>query len=168
MALSVPSRNAGRFTSRVGGGSAFYVRLIMRSAIIFVIAALLTGCARTPDAIDGLVADLSSTHGMWINGYSLDIRLPNTASTEQVVEQVFKQAIFDTGRATPPVSGKVTSYKILKTRRVYIPNDSQSDTYTAVLVETNFGQKIILLKPGSTWWCRYYDANRIYYAKPSA
>jgi hypothetical protein len=139
----------------------------MRWVFIFIIAALLVGCARTPDSIDGLVADLSSTHGMWVNGYFLDIRLPETAPTQQVVEQVFKQAIFDTGRATPPVSGKVTSYKILKIRRVHIPDFSQSDGYTAVLVETNFGEKIILLKSGSSWWCRYYDANRIYYAKSS-
>ena len=34
MALSVPSRNAGRFTSRVGGGSAFYVMSYRTNEIV--------------------------------------------------------------------------------------------------------------------------------------
>ncbi len=164
----------------------------MRVALFAIIGAMFVGCARTPDAIDQLVADLSSTHGMWINGFTLDIHLPATQSTQQVVEQVFKQAIFDTGRAIPAVTGKVTSYKILKIRQVHIFNNSPqpdiwtrvfslfklerlspsyglvpTDLYTAVLVQTNFGEKIVLLQAGGTWWCRCYDANRVYYAKPS-
>lgn len=129
----------------------------MRLIFIFIIAAFLVGCARTPDAIDLLVADLSSTHGMWLNGYFLDIRLPKNASTQEVIEQVFKEAIFDTG--------KVTSYKILRTRQVHIADSSETDLYIAVLVHTNFGEKIILLKRGEDWWCRYYDANRTYFKK---
>ena len=74
--------------------------------------ALLAGCATTPDPVDHLVADLDATHGFWINGIGMDIRLPKTASTERVVEQVFKTAIFQ--------SGRVTSYKILKIRQVGI------------------------------------------------
>jgi hypothetical protein len=100
---------------------------------------------------------------MWVNGYSLDIRLPETAGTRQILDEVFKQARFDVGNTSMPIS----SYKILVSRRVRIPNFSGSDTYTAVLVETNLGEKVVLLKSGSTWWARYYDANRTYYAKPS-
>ena len=42
MALSVP---LSRFTSRVGGGSAFFVRLLMRLIFFTIIATLLVGCA---------------------------------------------------------------------------------------------------------------------------
>jgi hypothetical protein len=158
-----------------------------------LVAALVLGLAgyfqgRPPDAIDKLVGDLSSTHGMWMNGYSGGIRLPETASTQQVVEAIFKKQQFDAGQT----SKLVTSYKILQTRRVHIPNNSPppdlwtrafsvfglerfapsygnvpTDLYTAVLVQTDLGEKIILLKSGDPWWYRYYDANRIYYAKPA-
>jgi hypothetical protein len=136
----------------------------MRSTLFIIIAAFWVSCARTPDAIDRLVADLSSTHGMWLNGYFHDVKLPRTASTEQVVEQYFREAVFDTGRANAPLT-RVTNYKILKIRQVHIPDFNESDSYTAVLVQTNFGQKIILLKRGDGWWSRAYDANRIYFKK---
>jgi hypothetical protein len=126
----------------------------------------LAACSRTPDAIDKLVADLSSTEGMWINGWWSDVRLPKPASLQSVVDEIVKQKIFDTSQAKPPVQGNVTRNTILQIRRVHIRVLSRSDTYTAVLIDTQYGQKILLFKPGSTWEFRSYDANH-YYGKLS-
>jgi type IV pilus biogenesis protein CpaD/CtpE len=134
----------------------------MRSALFVIIAALLAGCATAPDPIDHLVADLSSTHGFWVNGLGMNVKLPKTASPEQVVEQVFQTATFEKGR--------VTSYKFLKVRQVHIQFYSP-ESYTAALVQTNFGEKIVLFKyeeDFGSWWNRVYDANRTYFKKKSA
>ena len=129
----------------------------MRATFFAIIAALLSGCATTPDPIDHLVADLSATHGFWTNGIGRDIVLLKTASTEQVVEQVFKTAIFEKGR--------VTTYKILKVRQVHIQVNTP-ELYTAVLVQTDLGKKITLFRfqeHFGNWWYRVYDANKAHY-----
>ncbi|MGH7954227.1 MAG: hypothetical protein ACREFE_20220 [Limisphaerales bacterium] len=134
----------------------------MRTLLCIIIAGLFAGCATKPDPINHLVADLSSTHGFWINGIGRNIQLPKTASTEQLVEQVFKITIFQ--------SGRVTSYKILKIRQVEI-SVSQPESYTAVLCQTSLGEKIVLLRfqeHFGSWWNRVYDAGKTYYEKKSA
>jgi hypothetical protein len=105
----------------------------MRSVLFAILTALLAGCATTPDQIDRLVTNLSS-NGMWANGAGTDIRLPETASTEQVTERVFQ--------LNP---GNVRLTKILKIRQVRIGDGSHA-LYTAVLVQTDLGQKIVLLR----------------------
>ncbi len=123
----------------------------MRTALVIILIALWAGCA-TADPIDNLVTNLSSSHGMWINGIAPIIELPETATTEQVVERVFKMTGFD--------EGQVTRFKILETRTVHIQG-SVPDLYTAVLVETKFGEKIVLLRyEGKTigWWSRVYKS----------
>jgi hypothetical protein len=135
----------------------------MRSVISSVIvAAMLVGCATASDPIDHLAADLFSTHGFWRNGLSQGIHLPETAKPEQVVEQFFKISYFE--------HGKVTNYTILKIRKVHIQYCEPE--YTAVLVQTNFGEKIVLFRyepksPDLGWWNRVFDANRIYFQKKS-
>jgi hypothetical protein len=135
----------------------------MRVLFYIVIAASLAGCVTKPDPIDHLVADLTATHGFWINGIGINVRLPKTASTEQVIAQVFQTAIFEHGR--------VTSYKIMKVRQVEIPV-SKPESYTAVLCQTNLGEKIVLIRfeeSFGSWWNRTYDANKAhYYEKKSA
>jgi len=131
------------------------------SLFSFFTGFLLIGCDSTPDQIDRLVADLSSSNGMWLNGYQSIIHLPDSASPKQVVAQIFKEAEFDAGQRTSTTE-RVTSYKILKIRQVHIPSHGESDLYTAVLVQTDRGEKIILLRRGDGWWWRYYDANGYY------
>jgi hypothetical protein len=143
-------------------------RLIMRIALFSNIASLLTGCATTPEAsvtppaprvvasdpVERLVARLSSSHGLWQNGLFPKLDLPATASTKQVVSRVFPMTGFD--------KGHVAEHRILETRQVRIPG-SLPDSYTAVLVDTDFGRKILLLKhegPAVGWWSRVYDAER--------
>jgi hypothetical protein len=114
------------------------------------------------DPIDRLLADLSSTNGMWQNGYVQFSDWPESASTEEVVNQFFKKALFDAGGGT----GKVTSYIIVKIRQVRIPSGNhRSDLFNAVLALTNLGEKIFLLKSDEGRWGRAYDANRTYFPK---
>ena len=99
--------------------------------------------------IEQLAERLSKDY-MWQNGISPIITLPSTATTEQVLSEVFKMSGFD--------QGHVTDYKILEVKEVQITG-SLPDWYTAVLVSTNFGDKIVLLQyEGKVlrWWSRVY------------
>jgi hypothetical protein len=138
----------------------------MRVALFLAIISLLVGCtkklepqvadAKPPavadDSIENLVARLSSSYGLWQNGITPNLDLPSTASIEQVVARVFQMTGFD--------KGHVATHQILKKQQVRI-SGSLPDVYTAVLVDTNFGRKIVLLKyegPTLGWWSRVYDA----------
>lgn len=100
------------------------------------------------DPIGHLVTKLSSDH-LWQNGASPTIDLPATASPELVVAKVFKLVSSD--------QGAVSSYDVLEIQQVHITG-SLPDQYTAVLVQTNLGQKIVLLQyTEQGWWSRMYD-----------
>ena len=125
------------------------VRRIMRSIFFSIFAALLVGCATTTaDPIDQLVSRLSTppqSH-LWQNGLFPIIKLPATASTDEVLAKVLER--------------QVASHKILKIRQVHIPG-SLPDLYTAVFVQTSAGEKIVLLKyegEAVGWWSRIYDS----------
>jgi hypothetical protein len=137
----------------VGGDAAFYVRLIMRSTLFAIIAVLLVGCVTMPDPIDRLVASLSLSHGLWTNGIFLPVGLPVTASARDVVSKVLER--------------QFSSCKILKIRQVSIPFGVSSELYTAALIQTGAGEKIVLIKyEAGGWWNRIYDAKTS--AKPVA
>lgn len=105
---------------------------------------------KTPDAIDWLVAGLGSS-GNWSDGIVSSVHLPETASTEEIVPNAFKQQ--DRFNKLP------TEYKIVESRKVEFP--LVRDKYTAALVQTSAGQKIVLFKfdgNGIGWWYRIYDA----------
>src|SRR5205823_13399605 len=102
---------------------------------LFIIAALLAGCATTPDSIDRLVSRLSSEHS-WEQGGYPSLGLPATSSIEQVVSRVLERSGSDKQR--------VTTHKILKVREVSIPG-SLPGIYTAILVGTDLGGKVVLL-----------------------
>ncbi len=125
----------------------------MRVALLPILATLLVGCATTSDPVDRLVTKLSSSHGLWRNGEFPSLGLPATASTEQLVSRLFQMTGFD--------RGQVTTHRILKVRKVRIPGDLP-DIYTAVVIDTDLGRKIVLLKyegPAAGWWSRVYDAD---------
>ena len=140
----------GRLTknNRAGFAACSHVRLNMRSIFLTIIATLLVGCATTPDPVDQLVNDLSSSHGLWEKGLFPIIKLPATAPIGEVVSEVLER--------------QVASYKILRVRQVHI-RGSLPDLYTAVIVQTNVGEKIVLFQyqlPAFGWWSRVEDANR--------
>lgn len=101
-------------------------------------------------SIERLVAWLSA-HPLWENGLFPTLDLPPTASTEQVLSMIFRVTSFDAGR--------VDEHRILYSREAGIPG-SLPNRYTAVLVATNQGQKIVLLRYTGRpvgWWSRVYD-----------
>jgi hypothetical protein len=123
----------------------------MRPTFFAIFAALFVGCATAPDPIDHLVAELSSTGGVWRNGYFPILDLPQTASLEDVIKKRLNRDL--------PI-GKVAHYKLLKIRPVHIPSETSSDLYTAVIVRLDSGDKIVLIKyegPKTGWWSRVYD-----------
>jgi hypothetical protein len=130
----------------------------MRPILFAICFMLLVGCVTRPDAIDNLVAKLSATPG-WDEGLSRLTVVPETAPPKQVLDEYFKTRIAD---------GKVTNYKILRTRQVRITLPGRADLEDpciAVLVQTNLGEKIVILRylaPTNGWWSQVYDA------KPSA
>lgn len=118
--------------------------------VLASVLALSSAAAEREDAIDALVAKLSASHGLWVNGLSPRVDLPAEASTAQVLDEMFKRVSFD--------EGKVTAYQILEQRQISIaPNMDQ--TYTAAHLSTNQGEWIVLLRyegPGCGWWTRPY------------
>ena len=103
------------------------------------------------DSIDALVDRLSASHGAWGNRIFPTLGLPTSASTEQVVARVFEMVGFEKGR--------VTTHRILETRQVRIDNGVPGTIYTAVLVDTSLGHKIVLLRylsPSLGWWSAVY------------
>jgi hypothetical protein len=125
---------------------------------IFLVTFVLAGCGHR-DPIDRIVrqdsADPSFRSGL--NGL---IMLPSTASITNV-----------TTRALETV-GAGTNIMILETRQVQIAYGDeakivqpQAIRYTAVLVDTDSGKKVVLLQfdgpkhgPSGGWWSRVYDA----------
>ena len=108
------------------------------------------------DPITQLVERLSASHGLWRNGLFPSLGLIEHASDEQIVARVLQLSTFDEGR--------VTQHRILQTRRVQIRAGHQEpqEIYTAILVGTSIGRKIVLLKfngPASGWWSRVYAAD---------
>jgi HEAT repeats len=107
------------------------------------------------DAIDRLDADLTSSSGIWLNGFpSGVVTLPTSAAIPEVVSRIIPQTSFG--------SECVTNYQIVESRQVNIPEASIPQHYIMVLVTTNLGEKIVVMRYSSDakgWWHRIYDAN---------
>jgi hypothetical protein len=105
-----------------------------------------------PDPIGKLVANLSATngrwlfHGDWISRKSPALRMSVTASTEEVLQEVFKFTDFE--------KGHVKKFKLVESRSVQI----DGHPHTAALVQTDLGTKIVLFTAGSAF-NRVYDAD---------
>jgi hypothetical protein len=122
-------------------------------AALLCAAVVVSAQAAEPSvAIDRLVTQLSGAQGEWRNGLYPALQLDAKATTEEVLKLLFESISFETGR--------VTSHQILEERAVKIPGTS-SESYKAVLVDTDQGKKIVLLqweRANRVWWSRVYDA----------
>jgi HEAT repeat protein len=107
------------------------------------------------DAIDRLDAYLTSSSGIWLNGFPSGIvPLPTSAAIPEVVSRIIPQTSFG--------SECVTNYQIVESRQVNIPEASIPQHYIMVLVTTNLGKKIVVMRylsDAKGWWHRIYDAN---------
>lgn len=141
------------------------------------IASLLLGCVLVPhpsasteqaaaksDPIATLAERLSASP-LWRNGHFADVKLPATASTDEVIAGMFEKLSLQ--------EGQVSRFRVLETRLVRIPENvpytnvpttrttqALHYTYIAALVRTDYGDKIVLMKyegPRVGWWSRVYD-----------
>ena len=103
--------------------------------------------ARPADAIDRLVVYLNSTHGLWVNGVMPTIRLPASATHDEVVRH-----------ALHGYDGLTTSH-VLVVRHVSIEGGDVRDT--AALVDTNLGQRIVLMgyDARAGWLTKVFDTS---------
>lgn len=92
------------------------------------------------DPISALVLKLGATHGLWLNGLSPNLGLGPEAAPTQVLGKILSSA------------------QVLEMRQVTIPDSGQLP-YTALLVETSQGRKVVLMQyqPSSGWWTRVFD-----------
>jgi hypothetical protein len=122
---------------------------------IVAVAVVLLGCsqrATSSDVIDRLMVQVAhETVGSYL---FVPIDLPATASPEQLVSALSKRGDFG--------SRQIQSFKIVKIRPAQSgPDDWQR--YTAVLLDTNVGQKIVLLRQELAkdkwygWYFNIYD-----------
>jgi hypothetical protein len=129
---------------------------IMRPMLFTIFFALLVGCATAPtsDPIDRLVADYSASRGFFVKGIFPDLNLPKTASQEQVITRALEMHGF--------TKEQVAGARILTIRQVHIQG-IYPELYTAALVQTSIGEKIVLFQyqePAFGWWSQVEDANR--------
>lgn len=131
----------------------------MKQALVIMVALLLFGTGQyvlagiTNSPIEVLATRLADDH-FWRNGTFPAIDLPKTATPDEVLAQLFKMTTFGESR--------ITSFKILETKEVTI-RGPLPDTYTAVLIDSDLGQKIVLfqhIKP-HRWWTKVYDADKL-------
>ncbi|MDB6037127.1 MAG: hypothetical protein JWM99_968 [Verrucomicrobiales bacterium] len=117
-----------------------------------MVVLLLGGCGSKIDPMDRVLTELSDLHGTWATGSFPHLHLAANATTDQVVSSVFQ--------STPLDLGPVTEHRILEVRHLVLRGD-RSGVYTAALVDTDFGVKIVLMKyagPTVGWWSHVYDA----------
>jgi len=105
---------------------------------------------KEPDPIKQLMTKLSLSNGYWACGIFTPVDLPESASPANVISQYCDSAYGD------------NSHRIITIRRVCIGISIPADYYTAVLIDTVYGRKIVLLQyqeSNAGWWCKEYDAN---------
>jgi hypothetical protein len=141
----------------------------MRALPIIIICAFLFGCTSTKqpnraasyptitqqpvvaaDAIDELVARINS-YPFGTSGIYQKIDLLPTASPDEIVKIALEN--------DAPNIGQVTTFKILTVRQVTLMQ--MVHPFTAVLVETNVGRKIVLFRyegAAVQWWSHVYNA----------
>jgi hypothetical protein len=122
---------------------------------IILTALILVGCGHR-DPIDRIVKE-DSADPHFPSGMFMPIRLPATASVGEVAARALGLA--------------ETNITILESRQVHISYGDEDKlvplervSYTAVLVDTSSGRKVVLLQfqqdshhPPGGWWSRDYD-----------
>jgi hypothetical protein len=121
----------------------------MRTTFLAIFFALVASCA-TADEIDNVVTNRPDG---WNDNELGVIIMPQTASTEDVLQRVFgKWWFYPTQQLTNYIH--ITNFTVLKTRQVTIPVShfpgAHAYSYTAVLVQASEGEQVVVL-------LRYFD-----------
>jgi hypothetical protein len=103
-----------------------------------------------PDPIVALVERLSADRsGEWVSGLYPRLDLPATATVKAVFDRMFQRSPFN--------EGNVSHYTIVEMRPVVIEG-LRPEPYTAAIVDTNFGRRIVLFRRERLdWWTRIYE-----------
>jgi len=129
----------------------------MRTLLLFLFATLLGGCSPSPsDPIDCLASKFSEEN-VWEDGAYTLLSLPKAASPGQVIQKMFEVRGFS--------EKQIARSKIVSLREVYLPAGS-ANSYTAVLMRTDAGDRIFLFKyisPKLGWWSRVYEVKTLIY-----
>jgi hypothetical protein len=135
---------------------------MVRSALLVALSVLAVSCTPTApegaadsgsvgiDPIVALVERLSADRsGEWVNGLYPRLDLPATATVEAVFDRMFQRS--------PLNDGFVNNYTIVEMRPVVIEG-LRPEPYTAAIVDTNFGRRIVLFRRQQLdWWTRIYE-----------
>ena len=98
--------------------------------------------------IESLTRSLNQTGGMWINGLSPSLDLPQTATGDEVLLRII---------AENRLGANIRTLELRKDWPIQVAA-SGGDHFTAALVETNSGKRIILFRwEGNTWWSRVFE-----------
>ena len=116
----------------------------MRTIFLAVFFALVASCA-TADQIDNVVTNLPDG---WTDNETGVIIMPQTASTEDVLQRVFGTWWFYTSQELTNYI-QITNFTVLKTRQVAIPvghyPGAHVYSYIAVLVKASQGVQVVVL-----------------------
>lgn len=127
----------------------------MRSLALLMTAlfALSSPSGAEEDPIDALVARLCNSHGMWVNGCYPLLDFDSSASPEPIIRAVLDG--YDWAR------GK--DFLMLDQRLVRISPPINEQPFTAVLIDTAAGKKIVLLQyeNRSGWWTKVFDTGEL-------
>ncbi|NHZ36583.1 hypothetical protein [Massilia rubra] len=128
--------------------------LVSGTALVLLAAKALAQPAPPGPAADKIATLVSALakNPLWMNGLTPHVKLGGDATPPEVLDRYFQMAGFD--------AGAVGNYTIVAMRAVVIaPDDESSPRMTAVLVESDLGPKIVLMRfERNGWWTRAFDA----------
>jgi hypothetical protein len=119
----------------------------MKTFWLTILGAIISSGCTPKDAIDRVVQQESSSPAFRNEPFK-KINLPVTAPINEVITQAFEK--------TFPLPTHVGNINVITQRSVNI----KGDLYTAILVETESGQKVVLLRYEPTiqsWWNGVYN-----------
>jgi PBP1b-binding outer membrane lipoprotein LpoB len=119
------------------------------ASFIGLVAFVLSGCSHS-DPIDRLMTQVPFED---VPSYLIQpVAVPVTASPTEVIDALSKRGTLH--------YDQITRFKILEVRKVHSQQKgAESVYYSAVLMDSNLGRKIVLLQPDSHgWYYKIYDA----------
>ena len=121
---------------------------MMKKLFLILTCCLLIVAAKHKDEIDSLV-DRLNHQPLWINGMFPELKLPKSATPEEVIAECLKMVGF--------AKGHLKWHNVVKIREVDIAT-AHPMKYSAALIDTDSGKKIILFRfEGARWWTRVFD-----------
>ena len=130
----------------------------MKYLPVMLLCLSLASCAQTKtvaiDPIDVLVKRLDADNGIWLNGGSPEVDLPQDANPKEVIALAIRKQSFN--------QGMIKSYKIRTMRQVDLPNHAgEKVKFTAAFLDTDLGPKVIVCNFTlfGYWWTRFFPAS---------